>query len=96
MTDRELRDVVLQLQPEGEYQPGSMSLGQLKSHMDPPWPIPKNINVSFVIKESSLLRRFSLRVPLEEMSEGVVRVEIIGTNGAYTAAMASSGFKKLP
>ena len=88
---RNVSDVViwktnLRLEPEGEHDCGVLDPGQGKFHMDPPWPVPQSITVTF---EEEGGAKHSLFTPtgLSKDFRGKIIILISRTNNQFLASV---------
>jgi len=79
----ELREVTTKLLPKGEDLVGILSPGQAGYYMDPRWPIPTNVSVSF-LDTSNQQHELNLKTGLTEQFRGKITMVITEDKSGYS------------
>jgi putative transposon-encoded protein len=84
-----LRDINFRLKPDGEFEYGSSATGQKKWYMDPPWPVPDKIEVTFT-DDADKPYSLSLVTDLPKDYNGKILVVIVQDSGNYALKLETS------
>jgi hypothetical protein len=88
-----LREVVLELSPNGTYGYGALASGQGDDHMDPTAPVPDKIAVSFN-EDAGPHHELNLTTSLLKTFRGKITVVINKSNTVYTANLETTNARK--
>jgi hypothetical protein len=83
-----IRNTKVRCEPEGEYGCGVLSPGNAKFQMDPPWPVPQAILVTFQ-DEGGVTRSLATPTKLRKDFRGKIVVVIVRTNSEFCAVVSS-------
>jgi len=84
-TSVEVERVQIKLTPKGEFDFGGLLPQQSADHMDPPWPLPSSIEVTYRTGSNQVLQTNNVLINAQPGFIGVIQVEITENNGVYNS-----------